>query len=111
MATTGANTSIVTANERIPAQPLGRFLELLAAPTNSLEQPLATPSDPAQLRSAQQLFQATALVGQTVEVAAADGSPMMGIVSAVRVVDGSPKLIIGEDSYDLNQVRTVSPDS
>lgn len=111
MSTTAATDSMGTANESASVQQFGHkdLLRLLAAATPSQEQTIATLSDPAQSRSAQQLFQATALIGQTVEVEAADGSPMMGIVSTVRVVAGSPKLIIGEDSYDLNQVHTVSP--
>lgn len=120
------------ATDRIPIQTLGQddFLKLLVAqmtsqdPLNpqkdtdfiaqmaqfsSLEQSKTMQADIARLRAQQEVFQASALLGQTVELQINEDFAAIGVVSAVRIEAGTPKLVVGEDSYDLSQVLAITP--
>lgn len=133
-ATTAATVTdwSAAANERVPLKTLGQndFLRLLItqlssqdplnpqkdsefiaqmAQFSSLEQAKTMQADMAAMRSEQQLLQANVLIGQTVELQVDKNTTATGIVSAVRVVDGTPKLVVDGDDYELSQVRTITP--
>lgn len=120
------------ANPRVPTKQLGQddFLRLLLtkltsqdpmnpekdsdfiaqmAQFSSLEQSKAMQADMAAMRSEQQLLQASALIGQTVQVAVNDEVTNSGVVSSVKIIEGTPKLVIGGINYDLSQVLTITP--
>ena len=130
-ATTATDWS-APANDRVPVKTLGQndFLRLLIAqlsaqdPLNpqkdsefiaqmaqfsSLEQAKTMQSDMAGMRTDQQILQANVMLGQTVELQVDPNTTTTGIVSAVRVVDGAPKLVVDGNDYDLSQVRTITP--
>ena len=125
-------TSSAAAAERVPIQTLGQndFLKLLVtqmtsqdplnpqkdtefiaqmAQFSSLEQSKTMEADIAQIRTQQQLLQANALIGQTVELQVTPDVATRGIVSAVQVDGGTPRLIVDGQQYDLNQVRLIAP--
>lgn len=121
-----------SATERIPIQTLGQndFLKLLVtqmtsqdpmnpqkdtdfiaqmAQFSSLEQAKTMQADIAGLRNQQQLLQANALLGQTVGLQVNEDTVAAGVVSAVQIVAGTPKIVVGGTSYDLGQVITITP--
>lgn len=133
-ATSGATATDWNAvgNDRVPVKTLDQndFLRLLIAqlssqdPLNpqkdaefiaqmaqfsSLEQAKSMQNNIAAMRSDQQLLQANVMLGQTVELQVDKDTTTTGIVSAVRVVDGTPKLVVGDKSYDMSQVLTITP--
>jgi len=118
--------------DRIPIQTLGQsdFLKLLAtqmsaqdplnpqsdtqfvaqmAQFSSLEQTKSIESDLTNLRSDQQLAQASALLGKSVSVQVDSGAVVQGNVSAVQIEAGTPKLIVNGQKFDLDQVTTITP--
>lgn len=118
--------------DRIPLQTLGQddFLRLLVAqmaaqdPLNpqkdtdfiaqmasfsSLEQAKTMQTDLAGLRSDQQLLQANALLGRTVIIQNADQSAVSGLVSAVQMEAGTPKVVVNGQAYDLRQLSAILP--
>ena len=125
-------TGPTPASERIPIQTLGQndFLKLIVtqmtsqdplnpqkdtefiaqmAQFSALEQSKAMQTDMAKLRTEQQFLQATALLGQTVAVQVGQDVMVRGIVSAVQIEAGTPKLVVNGKPYDLSQVFTVTP--
>ena len=128
---TGAGSQ-ASASLRVPVQTLGQddFFKLLVtqmtsqdplnpqkdtefiaqmAQFNSLEQMKGVQSGVALLRQDQQLLQATALLGQTVVINADQNQTVQGVVSAVQIEAGTPKLIVGGKPFDLSQVAGISP--
>ncbi len=122
----------LSASARVPQQTLGQddFLKLLVtqmtsqdplnpvsnaefitqmAQFSALEETRAMESDISQMRTQQQLLQASALLGQTVQVQATADTTATGIVTAVQVDSGTPKIVIGGTAYDLSQVLTIQP--
>jgi flagellar basal-body rod modification protein FlgD len=122
------------AAERIPMKTLGQddFLKLLVtqltsqdpmapksdtefiaqmAPFSSLEQAKTMQADIARLRADQQILQANSFLGRTVEIQVDETTRISGLVSAVTMEAGTPKLVVGEGSYDLNQVTLIAPAS
>ncbi|MCI0535279.1 MAG: hypothetical protein L0Z50_08625 [Verrucomicrobiales bacterium] len=116
--------------ERLPIQTLGQdeFLKLLVAQMTSqdplnpqkdtefiaqmaqfsaLEQSKTMQADMAQLRTQQELLQANALIGQTVELQLEPELTARGIVAAVEIDKGTPNLIVNGQPYDLDQVRLI----
>src|SRR2546425_8837344 len=110
-------TDSAPARERIPIQTLGQndFLKLLVtqmtwqdplnpqkdtefiaqmAQFSALEQSKAMQTDMAKLRSEQEFMQATALLGKTVELQVGQDSMARGIVSAIQIESGTPKLMV-----------------
>lgn len=53
-----------------------------------------------------QMTQASGLIGKTVGWMK-DGKEVYGVVDSVRLVDGVPKLMIGDDKVGLNEVTSV----
>ena len=127
--TTSTNSGLAT--DRIPIQTLGQadFLKLLVtqmtsqdpmnpqkdtdfiaqmAQFSALEQSKTMQADIAGLRNQQQLLQANALLGQTVGLQVNPDTTATGVVSAVQIVAGTPKLLVGGNSYDLSQVLTIT---
>jgi flagellar basal-body rod modification protein FlgD len=126
----GVNTGSVI--DRTPVQTLGQddFLKLLVtqmtsqdpmnpkqdtdfiaqmAQFSALEQSKVMQSDMAQMRSDQQIMQAYGLLGQTIEVQVEDKTTAQGMVSAVQMEAGTPKLVVGDKEYTLDQVILVYP--
>jgi flagellar basal-body rod modification protein FlgD len=111
---------------RLPARTLGQadFLKLLATQM-SAQDPLNPQSDTnfiaqmAQFSSLQAntsmqqalaQMQATGLLGQTVSLQIDSvTAPVQGVVSAVQMVNGTPKIVVNGSNYDLSQVISVSP--
>ncbi|MCC7104531.1 MAG: flagellar hook assembly protein FlgD [Chloroflexi bacterium] len=60
------------------------------------------------LSSAQSLEQAAALIGKQVLANLADGSQLQGAVTEVRVVGGTPRLVVNGQTIGLDQVANVS---
>lgn len=125
-------TSEDTTASRIPQKSLGKddFFKLLAvqfqvqdpmkpmedtafiaqmAQFSSLEQSSAMSSEIAQLRSEQKLATANSYLGQNVTVSDGEGGVVSGPVSAVEMIDGQPRLAIGEYTYALSSVLRVEP--
>ena len=119
-------------NPRVPTKQLGQndFLRLLLtkltsqdplnpekdsdfiaqmAQFSSLEQSKAMQKDMSALRLEQQLLQASALIGQTVQLQIDDKTATAGIVSSVRIEEGTPRLVVNGNPYTLSQVLTITP--
>ena len=119
-------------NERVPTKQLGQqdFLRLLLtkltsqdplnpekdsdfiaqmAQFSSLEQAKAMQADMAALRTEQQLLQASALIGETVQIQLDQDTATAGVVEGVKVDAGVPKLVINGEAYPLEQVLTITP--
>ena len=75
----------------------------------TLEQSKSMQSDIARLRSDQQLLQANALIGREVVLEDAQGALVAGSVSAVRVVEGTPSIVVDGQAYDLSALRSIEP--
>jgi flagellar basal-body rod modification protein FlgD len=126
------STDVAPTTSRIPIQTLGQadFLKLLVtqmtsqdpmnpqkdtdfiaqmAQFSALEQSKTMQVDIAGLRSQQQLLQASALLGQTVELQVNQDTMAAGVVSAVEIVAGTPRIVVAGTSYDLSQVLTITP--
>jgi flagellar basal-body rod modification protein FlgD len=78
---------------------------------STLEQSKSMQSDIAMLRGDQQLLQATALLGQTVEVQGDAGSTRLGTVEAVQIQGGAPWLVVDGRGYSLGQVLAINSSS
>jgi flagellar basal-body rod modification protein FlgD len=76
---------------------------------STLEQSKSMQNDLAALRSDQQVTQANGLLGRTVQLQDDLGATVSGTVSAVQVVDGTPKLIVNNQAYDLSQLVMITP--
>jgi flagellar basal-body rod modification protein FlgD len=132
--TTTASDPTASAQSRIPIQTLNQqdFLKLLAtqmssqdpmnpqtdtefiaqmAQFSSLEQTKSMQADIAKLRSDQELGQASALIGKTVTLQVNSDLTAQGTVGSVQIEEGTPKLIVNGQKFDLDQVVTISPDS
>jgi flagellar basal-body rod modification protein FlgD len=117
---------------RSPVQTLGQddFLKLLIAQLTSqdplnpqkdtefiaqmasfsaLEQSKSMQGDISRMRTDQQVLHANSLLGRTVEIQSDSGDSDAGIVSAVQIEAGMPKLVVNGESYDLGRVLTITP--
>ena len=129
---TGPTADAADALDRIPARNLTQddFLKLVVAQMTSqdplnprkdtefiaqmaqfslLEQSKSMQSELAQMRTDQLFLQANAMLGRVVELQDAQGAPTRGTVSAIHVVEGMPKIVVGGQSYDLSEVVAVEP--
>ena len=127
-----SSAAIAADTSRVPIQTLGQndFLKLLVtqmtsqdplhpqkdtdfiaqmAQFSSLEQSKTMASDVSKLRAQQNFSQAYSLLGQTVSLQGDKNTTAQGIVQAVQVDAGTPKLLVNGRSYDLSQVLTVTP--
>lgn len=113
------------AGSRTPAKTLGQedFLKLLVAKLTH-QDPLKPQEDTqfiaemAQFSSLEnskdlyhgmQVLQANSLLGRNVILETESGE-ITGNVSAVVVEAGKPKIVVDNETYELNQVRTITPD-
>lgn len=58
-----------------------------------------------------QMTQASTLIGKTVGWIDKDGKETYGVVNSVRLVDGVPKLVIGDSTIGLSEVTSVKDSS
>ena len=58
-------------------------------------------------RKDQRLTQATLLIGKQVEAKTDSGEVVTGQVTEVRVIDGNPKIVVGDKTIDLAQVVAI----
>ena len=75
---------------------------------SALEQSKAMQADIAGLRDDQELLQADAMIGRYVTLHDGDALIKPGMVSAVDVVDGSPKIVVNGKQYSMSQVLSIS---
>jgi flagellar basal-body rod modification protein FlgD len=76
---------------------------------STLEQTRTLGADIAAMRGDQQILQANALLGQTVELQVDDDTTTRGVVSAVRLSGETPQIVVGGTAYDLSQVLSIQP--
>ena len=76
---------------------------------STLAQSQSMQKDIAGLRTQQSVLQASSLLGRTVEISGANGIHVIGPVSAVQMVEGTPKLTVSGQNYDLSQVLNIRP--
>ena len=75
---------------------------------SALEQSKAMQADIAQMRDDQQIVQANGLLGRAVELQIDEQTIGGGVVGAVQVVAGTPRIVVNGLTYELSQVRSVS---
>lgn len=118
--------------DRIPIQTLGQddFLKLLVAqmaaqdPLNpqkdtdfiaqmasfsTLEQSKTMQSDLAGIRSDQQVLQANSLLGRTVILQGSDENPISGLVTAIQMEGGAPRIVVNGHAHDLRTLSAILP--
>ena len=124
------DTTYVAGSERVPQKVMNQddFLDLVVAqmtnqdPLNprtdtefiaqmaqfsALEQSKTMQSDMASLRKEQQLLQANAVLGRTVELKDDMDQLITGTVSAIQLDAGTPKIVVNGQSYDLSTLLSV----
>jgi len=74
-----------------------------------LEQSKSMQSDIASLRAEQQLLQANSLLGRTVVIQDGSATGVTGQVTAVQLVEGTPKLVVNGRRYDLADLSSITP--
>ncbi len=75
----------------------------------ALEQSKAMTADIAALREQQQILQANGMLGRTVVLQVDGGTVTQGIVTAVQMEAGTPKLVVNGQAYELGQVFSIAP--
>ena len=128
---TGFKAEAPEAVERVPVKMLGQneFLKLLVtqmrnqdpmqpvsdtefiaqmAQFSSLEQTKTMSADITKLRQGNDFLQATNLLGKEVRLHLGDMEFTKGIVTDLNVKDGEARIIVGEKTYTLDQVTSVS---
>lgn len=126
----GSSSSVGTANPRIPTKQLNQddFFQLLVtqlanqdpmdplkdaefmaqmAQFTSLEQTKSMGADIAEMRSQQGLLQAMGYVGKMVVVNSRELGIVSGVVDGFDIESGTPKLIIGTNTFNLGDVSAV----
>jgi flagellar basal-body rod modification protein FlgD len=76
---------------------------------STLAQSQVMQADIAQLRSEQESLRAYTLLGLTVQLQVDDHTQVVGQVSAVQMVEGTPKLVVNGRAYGLGQVISIMP--
>ncbi len=76
---------------------------------SSLEQAKIMQADIAALRLEQQMLHANSLLGRTVNIRVDDSTLVTGVVSAVHMEAGTPKVVVGDAEFDLKQVAVIAP--
>jgi len=74
-----------------------------------LEQSKSMQSDIASLRSQQEILQANSLLGRTVEIQDESKAKVTGLVTAVQMEAGTPKLVVNGTRYDLSNLLSITP--
>jgi flagellar basal-body rod modification protein FlgD len=78
------------------------------AQLNTVEQLLAVTAQLSGLLALQEVAQASALIGKTVEAGPPGTGPVRGVVQEVRIEGGEPVLILGDEAVWLTDVRGIS---
>lgn len=60
------------------------------------------------MNNAVQVTQATSYIGKQVTWADSQGTEQTGIVTAIRIVNSEPKVMIGEESIELKKIMSVT---
>jgi flagellar basal-body rod modification protein FlgD len=76
---------------------------------STLAQSQSMQQDIASLRSQQQVLQANSLLGRTVQLTEGSGQTIAGVVDAVFMQEGTPKLVVNGATYDLSQLLSIMP--
>ncbi len=76
---------------------------------SSLEQSRSIDTEISQMRADQKLVQANGLLGRTVQIQADEKTKIAGVVETVEIAAGTPKIIVGGQSYDLDQLLSIAP--
>ena len=131
---TGFKAEAPEAVERVPVKMLGQneFLKLLVtqmrnqdpmqpvsdtefiaqmAQFSSLEQTKSMGADIAKLRQGNDFLQATNLLGKNVHLTIGNMAFTKGIVTDLNVKDGEARIIVGDKTYTLDQVTSVSAEA
>ena len=131
---TGLKAEAPEAVERVPVKMLGQneFLKLLVtqmrnqdpmqpvsdtefiaqmAQFSSLEQTKTMSADITKLRQGNDFLQATNLLGKEVRLSLGDMAFTKGIVTDLNVKDGEARIIVGDKTYTLDQVNSVSSEA
>jgi flagellar basal-body rod modification protein FlgD len=129
---TSSSTSATDALSGNPSQVLSQddFLKLLVAqmtsqdpmnPTSdtqmaaqmaqfaSLQQTSTMSANIATMLTQQQISQANGMLGGTVTLQVDANTVASGVVQAVQLVGGVPKIVVNNTPYDLSQVLTLAP--
>ena len=130
MAVTGVNYSSVTASDTSGTtkqktnNELGKddFLQLLVTQLQH-QDPLAPMEDKdfiaqmaqftsleqmKNMNNAVQITQATSYIGKQVTWADSQGTEQTGIVTAIRIVNSEPKVMIGETAIEMKKIMSVT---
>ena len=131
---TGFKAEAPEAVERVPVKMLGQneFLKLLVtqmrnqdpmqpvsdtefiaqmAQFSSLEQTKTMSADITKLRQGNDFLQATNLLGKEVRLHLGDMEFTKGIVTDLNVKDGEARIIVGNKTYTLDQVNSVTAEA
>jgi flagellar basal-body rod modification protein FlgD len=75
----------------------------------SLQQSSTMSANIATMLTQQQIMQANGMLGGTVTLQVDDTTISKGVVQAVQLDNGTPKIIVNNTAYDLSQVLTIAP--
>jgi flagellar basal-body rod modification protein FlgD len=126
-----SGADLMNAESRIPIRTLGQddFLKLLVtqlssqdplnpqkdtdfiaqmAQFSSLEQAKAMEASLTALRTQQDFVKANAVLGREVELQIGKDQTVRGVVSAVFIEAGTPKIVVNDQAYDMNSLLSVS---
>ena len=78
---------------------------------SSLEQTKTMSADITKLRQGNDFLQATNLLGKEVRLNLGDMEFTKGIVTDLNVKDGEARIIVGDKTYTLDQVNSVSSET
>jgi len=75
----------------------------------ALQQSNTMSSNIAAMLTQQQVSQANGMLGRTVTLQVDANTLASGVVQAVQLLGGTPKIVVNNTPYDLNQVLTLTP--
>lgn len=76
---------------------------------SSLEQASAMSKDISQMKAQQQLATANSYLGHRVTVDTGNGETLSGDVTGIEIVDGTPRLVVGDYTFPVSAVLLVEP--
>jgi flagellar basal-body rod modification protein FlgD len=77
----------------------------------TLEQTKTMQTDISDLRAQQQFLQADATLGRVVSLEDSKGTVTTGLVSAIQVEAGTPKLVVNGQAHDMTELVSIQPAS